>query len=406
MAVHFRYLRDKQFNSTEVTKIIITKFDSNSQEIDQILEAMKTQQQLLQNERVNLVQHPLIESELEKQPSAEKFAYFVPNNRLNHLLINHGTLLQQIDYLFLMGVTPAIERRKEWTAALNFYKFSIKLANQGITNPSLTNPQNNIKRLHAVHLEFLSDEEVSSGLALPYQKNTEDNQVIYVCNPETLELALRYCEPNSKLTIDGHWEHNKKAVHGVWDVSNASEIGASLSALLDKNPGKINAINLLGCEAGSLAEAEELERNLVRKSISFKDEQVSSFNSKEMAQFRNRTQYVSENGEFPYAKDSLAGQIILHLNDPNISVTASPSNTYPFPPTDKPSFNISSDSKEWKGEHKWLQRKEEESTWIQKLHRSKITYVNKAAWLLWANNLSSKDSADLDYSTESAPSCS
>jgi hypothetical protein len=399
MTITFRHLIDKQFSPAQVTKILIERINNNG-DIGEILETLRSQKTLQDIENTKFLIHPL--ADLEKKSSEGPFAYFEKNNRLNNLIAKYGTLLQQIDYLSLMGVTPAIERCVDFKAALTFHKFSEELARLGIVNPSFTAAPGTIRRIHAVHSIFLNDEEISAGLSIAYQKNTCDNQVIYVCNPETLNLALEFCAPDSKLTVDGHWEHAKRSVHGVWEASDSAEIACNLSDLLKNNPGKINSINLLGCQAGSLVDARELENVIYADSLLFKDEQDSSFKAKEMALFRNRTVYRSIKGEFPFAKDSLAGQVILHINNPCISVTASPSYTYPFLFNGKASFNISSDSKKWKGTHRW-----EETTTpflFQKLHQSKITYVNKAPFLLWANNSSHLNSAEEEsFASVSSP---
>jgi hypothetical protein len=308
--------------------------------------------------------------------------YLEPSLALNRIFAEEATLLQQIEYLSHMGVTDAIDRRPDLRIAVSYHQFCSKLAQNGILNASFEVAViSSIKRIHAVHSIFLGDPEVLAGLQIPFSKNQSDtDQVLYVCNPETLELAIAHCERNTVLTIDGHWEHGKKATHGVWETSNAEEIALELTNLLRKYPGKIHDIRLLGCESGFLSSFHALPTDFRSGSILFKDECVPSLLEKEMAEFRNRAIYYSVNGEFPFAIDSLAGSILRQLADLSLEMvlTAAPSRTYPYPVSTKSRFNIGSDSLEWSDSgHFWhsISADKEIPEWYRKLNRLKVITV-------------------------------
>jgi hypothetical protein len=310
--------------------------------------------------------------------------YLEPSLALNRIFAEQATFLQQIEFLSHMGVTEAIDRRPDLRVAVSYHQFCSKLARNGIINASFeVSVLSSIKRIHAVHSIFLEDPEVLAGLQIPFSKNQRDtDQVLYVCNPETLELAIAHCERNTVLTIDGHWEHGKKATHGVWETSNAEEIALELTNLLRKYPGKIHDIRLLGCESGFLSSFHSLPTEFQSDSILFKDECVPSFLEKEMAEFRNRAIYYSRHGEFPFATDSLAGSVLRQLAgdlSSEVVLTAAPSRTYPYPVSTKSRFNIGSDSLEWSDSgHFWdnpIKSDLEIPEWYRKLNRLKVITV-------------------------------
>lgn len=334
--------------------------------------------------------HPL-EAELRNKTTLKKtYFYLEPDLKLNRLLAERGTLLQQIEYFDLMGVTDAIERRPDFRTAVIFHQFCSNLNKIGISNPSMSLDSNSffkapIKRIHAVHHLGLEDPEIRSGLFIYFHKNTESDQVLYVCSPETLEVSLRHCAPDSVLIIDGHWEHAKKATHGVWETAYAAEIAEELAKLTQTYPGKINSIKLLGCHAGHLATVDGLPSNFNPQGLFFKDEIIPSFHEREMSEFRNRSVYYSVDGEFPFHLDSLAGQVIQKLNSSAINVTATSSRTYPYPAEAQARFNIGSDAMQWSNENYWdnVNTSDESSLpeWFLKLRRLRsITVVrNKDA---------------------------
>jgi len=305
----------------------------------------------------------------------KKIAYLELNKHIIKVFSDRATLLEQIEFLNLVGLTGSIERNKRLSVASTYYKFCTYLTLHQIINPTFNlssgKLEKPIRRIHAVHQDFLRDNEIRSGLQISFQKNSSNDWVLYVCNPETLEMALGLCEPHSTLIIDGHWQHSKRSTHGVWEVASAQEIATELTHLFSKYPHKIKSIKLLGCEAGYLPPYETLAADFNKDALIFKDEMHADFNQKPMAEFRNRSIYYSSNKEFPYAKDSLAGEIILSLNDPSINITACPSHTYPYPVSDMPNYNIASDSSEWAEEPFWKPENASHPSWYSKVQRTK-----------------------------------
>ena len=312
------------------------------------------------------------------------YYYLEPSKALNTLFAQHGTLLQQIEYLELMGVTDAIARHPNLKVATNWHNFCKKLSKIGITNPTLELDATNnfiapIKRLHLVHPIFLLDEEISSGLHISILKNTNKNSVLYVDSPETLELALTHCRRKSTLIIDGHWVHDSRLTHGVWENASAQEIGFEINRLFLKFPQKISAIRLLGCESGYLSSVESVQKKLNPQKIRFKSETTPRFHTKPMAEFRDRAIYYCQKNESPFAKISLVGQIIISLENDftQISITAAPSYTYPFPTkAKKGQFNIGSNTPSWGEHHMWHNRASiHEPSWYKKLQMMKSITV-------------------------------
>jgi len=313
------------------------------------------------------------------------YYYLEPSKGLNSLFANHGTLLQQIAYLEVMGITDAIARHPGLKVATNWHIFCKDLAKIGIINPALTlNASNNfiapIKRLHLVHSIFLLDEEISSGLHISIIKNTPHNRVLYINSPEMLELALTHCRPNATLIIDGHWVHDARMTHGVWENATAQEIGRDINRLFVKCPGKIKAIRLLGCESGYLSSLEALNVTFKPHKLRFKSETTPQFHTKPMAEFRDRAIYYCHKKESPFAQTSLANQVIISLSNKEnqISVTAAPSYTYPFPTNvKKGQFNIGSNTPVWSGPHMWSVRdSSHEPQWYEKLQKMKSITVS------------------------------
>ena len=301
--------------------------------------------------------HPLRSELRRKSALGNAYVYLEASVKLNRLFAENGTLAQQIEHLTLMGITDAIERRPDLRMAVTYHNFCSDLSQLGIVNPSLAINTEDlfavpIQRIHAVHPIFLEDAEISSGLHIALQNNTPHDHVLYVYSPETLALAIRHCLPGTTLTVDGHWEHGKKSTHDVWKMADAAQIGQQLAEVLTAHPGKINAIRLLGCEAGYLSSFNSLPTHFKAESLVFKDECFPHFQEQEMAEFRNCSVYYSEQGEFPFDEISLAGQIILQVGNPSLKVTATSGRTYPFPPGPKARFNIGSDdADEWKRAH-------------------------------------------------------
>lgn len=313
------------------------------------------------------------------------YFYFEANRKLNRLIATKGTLLQQIEYLGLVGITDAIDRRPDLRNAANYHKFCETLCQNRIVNPSLAihaEKQFNepIRRIHAVHPLFLKDPEIRSGLYISQRKDTEHDKVLYVCSPETLKLAIEHCAPNATLIIDGHWLHDKIATHGVWEQVSAEQIAQALNELLTEYPGKISSIRLLGCEAGYLSDFETIPETFNPTTLIFKENRSAHFFQKEMAEFRNRAVYFSHHGESPFAECSLAGKIISQLPPSGIKVSACASRTYPFPADGQSIFNIGSDAKEWVGPHFWATPSAANPVWYTKLQRLKsITFIQQSA---------------------------
>ena len=356
----------------------------------------ETRQTLLQEHAAShWLTHPIHTPLGENQLPEHTYFYLEPIKKLNQLFAEKGRLAQQIEYLDLFGVTDAIDRHPLLRDAANYHKFCCELSSKAnIQNARLrassdTTTMSPIRKIHAVHPSFLYDEEIKSGLHVSYQKSAPDAQVLYVCSPETLRLALQYCEPNSTLIVDGHWEHEKKSTHGVWEASSAREIAENLSILLYTNPGKINDIRLWGCEAGYLSAFDALPSTFSLDFLQFKYDSFPEKTTQEMAEFRNRACYYSRHGEFPFAENSLAGQILTTLDDPSITITATSSRTYPFPPNATAQYNIASDSDEWSGPHFWSEPRDVAAPEKYKqLHRVKSITVTPQQMSLTTNPIS------------------
>lgn len=315
--------------------------------------------------------------------------YFEPNRALNRFFAEHAKLLEQIYYLSFMGVTDAIDRHPDLRTAVTYHKFCKALAKMSINNPPFLAGEGDsrssglIRRIHAVHPDFLDDPEISAGLHISIQKNTPQDQVIYVCSPETLALAFECCELETTLIIDGHWQHKYRMTHGVWEQASARDIATQLKDLVSCYPNKVKSIRLLGCEAGYLSSSDELATTFNPDGLFFKDECVDGFAEKEMAEFRNRAIYYSNEGCFPFAVDSLAGEILLMLATESIKVTATHSRTYPFPAGQlKARFNIGSDATEWCGPKMWKKIKSNQPDWYKKLQHLKSITVTRDDYLL------------------------
>ncbi len=378
--------KDKALSTEEISvyKVVVTGFPNVIEDVNLVLEFLDGMRRDLFSDdaNINWIIHPMRHNSF----NAENI-YLESSNKLNQIF-SDATLLQQIEYLSFIGITDSIDRNPAFREAVNFHRFSRELyLKAGIVNAEFPRhsdlgvSRHSIRKIHAVHASYLEDEEIKCGLHVSYSKRTEDSQVLYVCSEATLDLALTFCQPNSILIVDGHWEHNKKATHGVWDPSSASEIARRLSRLLRMHPGKIVDIHLWGCEAGYIANYDELSASFDLNFLQFKDECIPDSLSLEMAEFRNRARYYSGRGEFPFARDSLAGEVITALQDNSITVTAGNGFTYPYPATARPIYNIASDSHLWHGPHFWkkiennnLPRK------FNKLHQVKsVTCLNRQA---------------------------
>lgn len=344
----------------EVFKITISGVDETIEEIACLLDELFAIRRELSTLNTQWLLHP-ISFDLTHCGAITSAYYIEASNKLNKIFANKANLMQKIAYLGFVGVTDAIDRHPLFREAVTFHRFSKNLSSKAdIDNVDLSvyfdrdAPRPMIRKIHAVHQTFLQDEEIKSGLNVSYRKKNPFADVLYVCSPETLELAIQICEPNSVLIIDGHWEHDKKSTHGVWEFSSANEIAINLAMLLHSNPNKIKDIRLWGCEAGYLADFDSLPIEFEVNSVLFKDESRPEILTQDMGMFRNRARYYSKHGEFPFARGSLAGQIIYALNDASVSVTASNSRTYPYPFGEKAQYNFASDSSTWRGPHFWL----------------------------------------------------
>lgn len=384
-----RYVvRENKALSTEETTVYgirINELPSSPEDLQSVLEFMRTMRQEMMSchSDANWLVHPIPAQLRNKAVAGGVYYYLEPIKKLNHIFAAHGTLSRQIEYLQFMGVTDAISRHPLLRDAVNYVNFCDELNTKaGIMNASLPFKSADIvpaiRTIHAVHPMFLDDEEIQAGLHVSYRKKTDTANVMYVCSEQTLALALKCCEPDSTLIIDGHWEHDRRSTHGVWECSTAAEIAQSLCVLLYLQPGKINNIRLWGCEAGYLADYSELPTTFSMEAIQFKDDYYPDIFEREMGMFRNRAVYYSRVGEFPFAPSSLAGQIITHINDPNITVTATSSRTYPYPIGKVAEYNIASDANQWRGQHFWSTPRDTEAPpEYDKLHRVKSITCTK-----------------------------
>jgi hypothetical protein len=321
----------------------------------------------------------------EWQPSTEEETQFyslTPNLRLNTLFGRAATFTQQVLFLNVMGLTDKIEKRPDLRDAVHFFQFEKDLLDLGIENPDirlLSERPGRIKRIHLVHPEYLDDEEISAGLHVSIRKNTEDNQVFFVCNMASLRMALGFCQENSTLIIDGHWLHGYAIDYGVWTGLDAEAISNEIQILNREFPEKIGSIRLLGCHSGKLSEKEKLIANHRPEQFIFKDEVVEGFNDLEMSKFRNRAVYISQDGETPFDENSLAAKIYEKIKTTSIRLTAPPALTYPYPSGVLIStFNIGADSDEWEQPPAWDIVQTAELPWFLKLSCLKSITVVKA----------------------------
>ena len=120
---------------------------------------------------------------------------------------------------------------------------------------------------------------------------------------------------------------------------------------------------------------EKLPQEVTHSALTFKSDVSQSFFKQEMHEFRDRAVYTSLDGESPFAKDSLAGEIFSQISHLSIKISASASKTYPYPPGTKGKFNIASDASEWKGPHFWKQPLSTSTDWYSKLMQLKSLTV-------------------------------
>lgn len=303
---------------------------------------------------------PIIKSpQIKKNADAAEILNFiseykqVPLTRKMHRTIREAGYIQQIQYLDLVGLQPEIARQEQFQDAVNLYKFQTRLNHIGVKNCFAKDVLQS-KRIVAVHPTYVQvDEEVIEGLKTMPLKHQEDNTV-FVESDVSLEYAIENCLPDATLVIDGHWMHNKKCMHGVWDLVNAEEIATKITNIINNNPGKIIHINLLGCEAGVLR--KDVDPNILENKQLFfkydKNQRPLSAN-RECADMRNRAIFISENNQSLFDPESFAYQVLSKLEDKSIAVTATQSLVYPYP-VKNPRFNIASDASNWKAEnHYW-----------------------------------------------------
>ena len=320
--------------------------------------------------------------ELQPKRDGSVFYYLMPTLRLNTLFGVQASFVQQMHFLNVMGLTDKIERRPDLREAVEFFKFQNDLRKLGITNPDIPAPGSkllSIKRIHLVHPEYLEDPEISAGLHVSIRKNLQDNQVFFVCNIQSLRMALDICHDNSTLIIDGHWSHGYAIDYGVWTGKNAQQISQEIKSLIEEFPGKISSIRLLGCHSGKLIQEDRLQ-TLNEGQFIFKDNVIPGFNQKEKYEFRNRAVYLSVLGETPFAENSLAGEIYDKIKDTSIRLTAPPALTYPYPSGVSVShFNIGADSADWRMPPAWDIVQASDLPWFMKLYCLKSITIIKAS---------------------------
>lgn len=349
--------------------------------IDALRELLSFQEQCHKEGHVFL-RHPLLKETIEKIKTVQHMYYLEPCRGLNNLF-QHADLLQKIHYIDIIGITIALDRHSAFRDAVRYRKFCDALAVRGIINPSWLMDDHavfkeNIRRIHVLQDDFLDDPEISQGLHISYSKNTADNKVLYVSSEELLGLAVKHCAPGVTLIIDGHWEHKKRSMHGVWENADAMTIAASLQALSREYPYKIYSIRLWGCASGQLADYDTLSTMLHVDNLLFKDECVPFFANRDMAPWRNRGVYYAHSEESPFDEESLAGRIMQSVPS-YIRITGVPSYGYPFPVQPKPLYNIGSDADTWRGEHYW-KNMQEHTPWYTKLSCLKsITVIRDGA---------------------------
>ena len=376
-------LKTNNILSTPSTTVIGVTVCCKNMSILEVLETLHTFQREHFQENTTWLQHPLSQEKIASMPSGHPVYYIEPSKKLN-TLFQHASLLEKIHYLDIIGITIAIDRHSAFRDVVRYQRFCHTLTTRGITNPSWTIEnmlfKDAIKRIHVVHADFLDDPEIAQGLHVSYRKNTHQDKVLYVCSEELLSLALKYCTPGATLIIDGHWEHQKHSMHGVWDNADASMIAASLHQLSEDYPDKICYIRLWGCSSGKIADFASLSPEFNPDNLYFKDACVPDFQHQAMAAFRNRAVYYTTHTESLYDKDSLAGQLMQQLPT-SIRITAVPSYGYPFPAQSVPQFNIGSDTDAWRGEHAWTNTTSEDCPiWYKKLNQLKsLTIIRDEA---------------------------
>jgi len=262
-------------------------------------------------------------------------------------LISNGTFIQKLQFISLVGLTTKMTSNIQFKQAVDHIQFQDSLQARGIENDMMFS--SSFKRIHAVHPHYVRhDDEIGQGLLVTTHNHSNDNP-IFVGNESALALAVEKCDAHSTLVIDGHWLHGKRSMHGVWDCVDAEEISSIITTLINKNPGKISKVILLGCESGMLR--SDLEDAIEQDNL-FVNSRLDSRSYLEVQNFRKKITYISENDGSIFAEGSLAKEILDKLEDKKISVRATPALGYPYPPG-HPQINIASDAESWDSEHFW-----------------------------------------------------
>ncbi len=305
--------------------------------------------------------------------------------RKMHRLVSVGNFAQKLEYVRLVGLRPEIARQSEFFEIQEFRWLQGQLRKLGIPN----HIQNTgaVRRIHVVHPYYLRhDEEVCEELKVTHAIHSKDNP-LFVSSHSSLCYALELCEPGTTLVINGHWAHGKSMMYGIWDMANSEGMSKNISDVVNKYPGKIDHINLLGCESGALD--DELSDNTCINKLFFKYDKKPEKALREMAEFRNRAHFISAQGESVFHPNSLAFLLLAKLDDRSIAVSAPPSLDYPFPP-ENPRFNIGSDSVLWKTKsHFWLDPTQGQESYrllkktksITQVHASVMLTHRKKPWI-------------------------
>ena len=260
--------------------------------------------------------------------------YFVSTKPMIQIMAD-APFAEQREFVNLVGVSVAIGRHSQYKPSVTWYEFQKTLRREAIENNTQTGVE--AKRIYAVHPLYMKDDEIRSGLRIANLKHPQDN-TIYVESEGSLHLALEKCQPLSTLVIDGHWVHGEASLQGVWSAFPAAILAEHIANILKQYKGKVAHVILLGCQAGHLSDSAV--RALDEKNLFIKSIQHPLSLQREMAKFRDRAIYISDAGEMPFDPDSLAGQLFNKIQDEGIAVTASHSNTYPYPVDSKAQFNI------------------------------------------------------------------
>ena len=406
-------LKQNKKLSTSCVKVIGVTVRCGNISISEVWDALHDFQKQYFTEGQRWLHHPIDQEKIKNIEIPSTVYYIEPTKQLNSVF-QHASLLEKIYYIDMIGTGIAKGGRSAFWDVIAYREFCNALAVRGIINPSWTMDERGafkepIRRIHVLQKDFLDDPEIAQGLHVSYSKNTPLDKVLYVCSEEFLSLALKHCAPGVTLIIDGHWEHEKRSRHGVWDNADASVIAASLQKLSNMYPDTIRYIRLWGCSSGQIAAMDGL--NIDAAKLIFKDQYVPSFHSKDMAAFRHRAVYYSMDGENPFDANSLAGKI-MH-NVPSLErITAVPSYGYPFPVQEKPHYNIGSDASEWRGGHYWVSHKDSHyPSWYKKLHHLKsltvMRYTSDVTLQSWPTKLGENLTAKLsDYNLFSKGSVS